>query len=140
MVHSVYVANAARKPAAHGVPVKVTLDKCTRIKAESEERGMDVLKKAEALRPGVGLAVLTTFFPGRRRKDEADAWANARLTLDLRRKAFKNGEYPLPSPWTVPEETATATTTNAQNSVEGFREQAEPVSIRRSSTIPSPAI
>ncbi|KIY00977.1 uncharacterized protein Z520_03643 [Fonsecaea multimorphosa CBS 102226] len=140
MVHNVYVANAARKPAAHGSPVVEDLDNCKRIKADPGEKVMAVLMKAEEYRPGVGLAVLTTFFPGRLDKDEADSWAKARQTLELRREAFKRGEHPLPDPWTVPEETATVTITDTQKTVQVSREQAQPANLRRSSTIPSSAI
>ncbi|KAK5217906.1 hypothetical protein LTR72_009077 [Exophiala xenobiotica] len=141
MVHNVYVANAVRQPAAHGVPVvEENLGSCTRIKAESKEKAMAVLMKAEKYRPGVGLAVLTTFFPGRLDKQEAELWDKARRTLELRREAFKAGEDPLPDPWTVPEGTTTVTITGAQKSVQISREQAQPAPIRRSSTIPSSAI
>ncbi|EXJ66858.1 uncharacterized protein A1O5_10053 [Cladophialophora psammophila CBS 110553] len=140
MVHNVYAANAVRSPAAHGVPVaEEDLRSCTRIKANSGENVMAVLKNAEQYRPGVGLAVLTTFFPGRLRKDEADLWANARQTLEDRREAFK-ARKALPDPWTLPKQTASVTITGAQQPAQITPVQAQPPALRRSSTIPSSAI
>lgn len=100
MVHNLFAANIRRSPAAHGIPLKQKrLEEAERIMAEGSDRTMAVLKKAEEARPGLGLAVLKTFFPGRLRKDEAEEWEHARNTLETRQKAFKYGHEQKRNPW-----------------------------------------
>jgi hypothetical protein len=140
MVHNVYTANKTRTPGAHGVPVKEKpLNKCKRIQAEGRGGVMSVLKKAEEERPGLGLAVLKTFFPGRLTQDEAIEWENARDSLDDRRKAFKKGQM-VSNPWTQQKTSQDGTSSGVQPSTQTEPLGTGPPMIKRTLTIPSSTI
>ena len=72
MFHNVWVAGHARTTAAHGIPLDIENAKCLTDPNKSVMKG---LMKAEKTEPGVGLALLKVYFPGRLTPDEDKWWA-----------------------------------------------------------------
>ena len=95
MLHNVLVAGYKRGTSAHGVPLDT--DKPYLI---NDEPGnvMDGLQAAERKEPGLGLALLKVFFPGRLRAHEEDFWQEAAENLakqtEEKRKREEGGTQP----------------------------------------------
>ena len=81
MVHTIVIAGAPRKPEWFGVP----LEYCN---VFANRKVIDALKAAETEYPGVGRAMLPTFFPAGLKPDE-DEWWNIMLEPE-RRKNFES--------------------------------------------------
>ena len=83
MFHNVVVAGFKRRPAAHGIPVRedVTMEKST----VDASRVFPAIKEAERISPGVGLVLITSFFPDGLRPDQ-EAWRKEVIeTLEARK-------------------------------------------------------
>lgn len=140
MVHNVYAANLAWSPAARNVPSKQKqLNSCERIIAEGNDRAMGVLKKAEEKRPGLGLAVLQTFFPERLGDSEAEDWRNARESFNDRQEALERGQSPT-APWTTHGHSKAIANSAIQLPTSPTASTVQPLAIKRSPTIPTSSI
>ncbi|KAH8807570.1 hypothetical protein F5884DRAFT_857146 [Xylogone sp. PMI_703] len=93
MVHNVYVASWTRTPEGNGVPLKRNQDRKIEVPCiiggEGNMSSMKTLMLAEEKRPGLGLLLLETFFPGNLDKEEAQFWKDKRATLGDRQKDLK---------------------------------------------------
>lgn len=71
MLHNIMVAVLPRRPEALGLPLEFR--KCI-----ANRKAMEALKEVEIEYPGVGLAMISTFFPGTLREDEEKWWKSKR--------------------------------------------------------------
>ncbi|CAF9940720.1 hypothetical protein IMSHALPRED_002139 [Imshaugia aleurites] len=97
MFHNLWVAGHARTTSAHGIPLDIENAKCL---THSAKGVMDGLMKAERTEPGVGLALLKVYFPGRLSPDEDEWWAKRtkRFVKSIEDERKRKGKKPKPKP------------------------------------------
>ena len=71
MIHTIVIAGVPRRPDWFGIPLRFR-------QVFAERKVMDALKAAEIKYPGLGRAMLSTFFPGGTRQEDDSWWSDAR--------------------------------------------------------------
>ncbi|KAF6221060.1 hypothetical protein HO133_002741 [Letharia lupina] len=93
MFHNLWVAGHARTTSAHGIPLDIENAKPL---TDPDKSVMEGLMAAEKIEPGVGLALLKVYFPGRLRPDEDKWWAKKtkRFVKRIENERKKKGKKP----------------------------------------------
>lgn len=71
MIHTIVIAGAPRRPDWFGIPLQYR-------QVFAKPKVMDALKSVESIYPGLGRAMLLTFFPGGPRPEDVSWWSDAR--------------------------------------------------------------
>ena len=74
MFHNVWVAGHERGTSAHGVPLEITEPELINEGTVGTMAGLQIAERKE---PGLGLALLNEFFPGRLEAKEEKFWKEA---------------------------------------------------------------
>ena len=85
MLHNIVVAVLPRRPEALGLPLE--FEKCI-----AKRKTMEALQEVEEKYPGVGLAMIGTFFPGRLWREEKEWWDGKAADLKVRLTAARATE------------------------------------------------